>query len=560
MASREYFTLPCWSSAAGAACPRTVVSRASSSSPSPASSSSLRCRSAFQPRGGFSLRPSGGVSHCHTHRAPSWLSVYSCRGTCTGGRGAPRSAAHAERRRPGRDRSSPCSFRQSPPCARGGMAPNGQPAATAECPAAPRGPGGGPSTPVAAVTRDAAALGPGAGTYVQAAGLKEAGHHGVLVSPQRVVDEVVPALGPEHPRGHVFASDRKAPGQKDTAHPWGPRRCRPKPRADTPRWRVETGQGCCLNPSVHLLGPGVSVDVCHCPSQGTAGGAPSTDQRALGAAWGACSSHLPDPPETPAERTLLTAETGPVGSGLRLSEDGRGLALGQPAYVAQTPVPWERDHCVLLTTAWWPPEDGRSRHPGGEEPPTPTTAPQMRRPGCSPHAGTEFVRDQVLLPGFSGQRQVVWTPPHPPGARPASGPQGAQGRTLRKLQGTVTVTSASPRAAGHGCPFRPIRVSPGVLCPVNARGLIVRPKVGFVQDKRVELPLPPGGVVQLSDVALCDDKLPTAETGATDTAPPARPEASSGPPAGQPSCSRPVSYDRQSWGPASHRPRVPVLL
>lgn len=398
------------------------------------------------------------------------------------------------------------------------MAPNGQPAATAECSAAPRGPGGGPSTPVAAVTRDAAALGPGAGTYVQAAGLKEAGHHGVLVSPQCVVDEVVPALGPEHPRGHIFASDRKAPGQKDTAHPWGPRQCRPKPGADTPRWRVETGQGCCLNPSVHLLGPGVSVDVCHCPSQGTAGGAPSTDQRALGAVWGACSSHLPDPPETPAERTLLTAETGPVGSGLRLSEDGRGLASGQPAYVAQTPVPRERDHCVLLTTAWWPPEDGRSRHPGGEEPPTPTTAPQMRRPGCSPHAGTEFVRDQVLLPGFSGQRQVVWTQPHPPGARPASGPQGAQGRTLRKLQGTATVTSASPRAAGHGRPFRPIRVSPGVLCPVNARGLIVRPKVGFVQDERVELPLPPGGVVQLSDVALCDDKLPTAETGATDTA------------------------------------------
>lgn len=256
--------------------------------------------------------------------------------------------------------------------------------------------------------------------------------------------------------------------------------------------------------------------MCHCPSQGTAGGAPSTDQRALGAAWGACSSHLPDPPETPAERTLLTAETGPVGSGLRLSEDGRGLASGQPAYVAQTPVPRERDHCVLLTTAWWPPEDGRSRHPGGEEPP-PTTAPQMRRPGCSPHAGTEFVRDQVLLPGFSGQRQVVWTQPHPPGARPASGPQGAQGRTLRKPQGTVTVTSACPRAAGHGRPFRPIRASPGVLCPVNARGLIVRPKVGFVQDERVELPLPPGGVVQLGDVALCDDKLPTAETGATDT-------------------------------------------
>lgn len=52
------------------------------------------------------------------------------------------------------------------------------------------------------------------GTYVQAAGLEEAGHDGILVSPQRVVDEVVPALGPKHPCGHVSAPDCKAPGDR----------------------------------------------------------------------------------------------------------------------------------------------------------------------------------------------------------------------------------------------------------------------------------------------------------------------------------------------------------
>lgn len=58
------------------------------------------------------------------------------------------------------------------------------------------------------------------GTYVQAAGLEEAGHDGILVSPQRIVDEVVPALGPKHPCGHVSAPDCKAPGgQGVTAQP-----------------------------------------------------------------------------------------------------------------------------------------------------------------------------------------------------------------------------------------------------------------------------------------------------------------------------------------------------
>lgn len=59
----------------------------------------------------------------------------------------------------------------------------------------------------------------------------------------------------------------------------------------------------------------------------------------------------------------------------------------------------------------------------------------------------------------------------------------------------------------------PDQASPGVVCPVNARGLVVRPEVGFVQNKRVEFPLPPRGVVHLSKVAFGDDKFPAAEAG-----------------------------------------------
>lgn len=88
---------------------------------------------------------------------------------------------------------------------------------------------------------------------------------------------------------------------------------------------------------------------------------------------------------------------------------------------------------------------------------------------------------------------------------------------------------ATAGTAGHDChPASPHRglgrgvlsahpASPGVVCPVDARGLVVGPKVGFVQDEGVELSLPPRGVVHLRDVALRDDKLPVAETGASGT-------------------------------------------
>lgn len=58
------------------------------------------------------------------------------------------------------------------------------------------------------------------------------------------------------------------------------------------------------------------------------------------------------------------------------------------------------------------------------------------------------------------------------------------------------------------------QASLGVVRPVDARGLIVGPKVSFVQDEGVELAPPPRGVVQLSAVPFCDHKFPAAETGA----------------------------------------------
>lgn len=70
---------------------------------------------------------------------------------------------------------------------------------------------------------------------------------------------------------------------------------------------------------------------------GAAGGAPSTDQRAR------------ELPGEPAPRTfpthlrphreLCSRQTDPGGNSPRLSEEGGGLASGQPAFAAQTPVP-----------------------------------------------------------------------------------------------------------------------------------------------------------------------------------------------------------------------------
>ena len=62
-------------------------------------------------------------------------------------------------------------------------------------------------------------------------------------------------------------------------------------------------------------------------------------------------------------------------------------------------------------------------------------------------------------------------------------------------------------------PMSSTPASPGVVCPVNARGFVIRPKVGFVQDECVEFPLPPRGVVHLSKVAFRDDEFPAVETG-----------------------------------------------
>lgn len=53
----------------------------------------------------------------------------------------------------------------------------------------------------------------------------------------------------------------------------------------------------------------------------------------------------------------------------------------------------------------------------------------------------------------------------------------------------------------------------GVICPVDARGLIIGPKIGFVQNKRVEFSLLSGGMVHLSNAALCNNKFSAEETG-----------------------------------------------
>lgn len=62
-------------------------------------------------------------------------------------------------------------------------------------------------------------------------------------------------------------------------------------------------------------------------------------------------------------------------------------------------------------------------------------------------------------------------------------------------------------------PRVPSPVSLGVVCPVDARGLIVGPKIGFVQNKCIEFSLLSGGMVHLSDVALCNNKFSAGETG-----------------------------------------------
>lgn len=70
--------------------------------------------------------------------------------------------------------------------------------------------------------------------------------------------------------------------------------------------------------------------------------------------------------------------------------------------------------------------------------------------------------------------------------------------------------------------------SPGVVRPVNACGLVIWPKIGFVQDECVEFPLPPRGMVHLSNVAFGDDEFPAIETvsSTSDTRAGPKPEAS----------------------------------
>lgn len=161
---------------------------------------------------------------------------------------------------------------------------------------------------------------------------------------------------------------------------------------------------------------------------------------------------------------------------------------------------------------------------------------------------------------------MVWTQPtHPPAApgslpciQPCIPPPGGSGQATAETAGCNNSHPAfHHKQLGTGVPFGPSPASPGVICPVNARGLIIGSKVGFVQDESVELSLPPRGVVHLSDVALRDDKLPMAEMGAIDTEQWRGLRPAQGLWEDSLSALRPVSYDGQSWGPASHPPRAP---
>lgn len=53
----------------------------------------------------------------------------------------------------------------------------------------------------------------------------------------------------------------------------------------------------------------------------------------------------------------------------------------------------------------------------------------------------------------------------------------------------------------------------GVICPVDARGLIIGPKISFVQNKGVEFSFLSRGMVHLSNVALGNNKFSAEETG-----------------------------------------------
>lgn len=67
----------------------------------------------------------------------------------------------------------------------------------------------------------------------------------------------------------------------------------------------------------------------------------------------------------------------------------------------------------------------------------------------------------------------------------------------------------SPGTDGPRCP----PASLGVICPVDACGLIVGPKIGFVQNKGIEFSLLSGGMVHLSNVALSNNKFSAEERG-----------------------------------------------
>lgn len=69
--------------------------------------------------------------------------------------------------------------------------------------------------------------------------------------------------------------------------------------------------------------------------------------------------------------------------------------------------------------------------------------------------------------------------------------------------------TALSRDRGPRCP----PASLGIICPVDARGLIVGPKIGFVQNKCVEFSLLSRGMVHLSNVALSNNKFSAEETG-----------------------------------------------
>lgn len=61
----------------------------------------------------------------------------------------------------------------------------------------------------------------------------------------------------------------------------------------------------------------------------------------------------------------------------------------------------------------------------------------------------------------------------------------------------------SPGTHGPRCP----PASLGVICPIDARRLIIGPKIGFVQNKCIEFSLLSGGMVHLSNVALSNNKF-----------------------------------------------------